>query len=346
MKTIAALLTLVSATSLYAEDPLQKKANILDTFYPQVKNGQDLWISADLILLRPSEDAIIITNHKTNLFEVNNVTLQPALDTNFRWGVGTRIGFGYLFSDHKWDMSIQWMLYNASAKNKSETNMDISKGMFPVWSLSDDIIPYDWVSLAKGHWTLGINLLDLDFGRSFKWSWFLLRSYVGLRSAWIDQEFDVKYGGGVFSNGPDLVAMTNNAGYDQIDMENNYWGLGPRIGIEPQVNLGAGFRFYGNGCISYEVGYFYLVQDEVYLAKVRFHEKRRPFELRWILDASAGLLWETFLCNERFALTFKLGWEYHLFFHQFQLKKDQFGIVPNNRDLVLNGGAFSGRFSF
>lgn len=331
---------------LQAQPEKRRKTQILDTFYPDVTHGQDLWISADLLVMVPDEDAVVLTNRKTNLFDQNNITLQPALDTSFRWDVGARIGFGYIFPERKWDMAVNWLLYNSSTRKRSSTNMNISEGMFPVWSLSDDIIPYDWIAFAKMNWSLGVNLLDLDFGYSWRYKRLFLRPYVGLRSAWIDQDFDVQYGGGIFANGPDLYAMSNNAGYDSITMRNDYWGLGPRLGFEPQLNLGKGFRLYGNVSGSYELGYFYLLQDEVYLSFVRFHKRSQSFAARWILDAAAGFLWETFICKERFALTFKLGWEYHLFFHQFQLQKDQFGIVPDNRNLSLNGGAFSGRFSF
>lgn len=322
------------------------QGEILDTFYPELCDCGNLWISADILVMAPHEDAIVLTNHKTNLFEFNDITLQPRLHTRFRWDVGSRIGFGYLFDNRNWDMSINWLRYLSSTQKKSDTRMNIMEGMFPVWSLAQDIIPFDWVEFAKMHWSLDVNLLDLDFGYSFCCSCLFLRTYLGLRSAWIDQDFHVKYGGGIFANGPDLVAMSNNSGYDRMKMDNNYWGLGPQIGIEPQLNLGCGFRLYGNVCGTYEIGYFYLVQDEVYLASTRFHKKREPFKCRGILDAAAGFLWETYIRDGCYALTFKLGWEYHLFFHQFELQRDRFGIVPNHRNLSLNGGAFSGRFSF
>ncbi len=306
----------------------------------------NFWLSADILYLIPHEKAVVVTNRKTNLFEVNNITLEPALHTHFDWDVGSRIGFGYIFDNRDWDMSITWLRYLSSTKKKSDTHMNIAEGMFPVWSLSSDIIPFDWVALAKLHWKLNINLLDLDFGRLFCWNCLLLRPYMGLRTAWIGQDFHVKYGGGIFANGPDLPAMSNNAGYDRIHMDNNYWGLGPQIGLQPQIKLGCGFRLYGNACGSYELGYFYLDQDEVYLSFTRFHKKSTPFKCRWILDAAAGISWETYLCCEQYALTFSLGWEYHLFFHQFQLERDQFGIIPHSRNLSLNGGAFSGRFNF
>ncbi len=328
------------------EPHTQPFCTILDTYYPLLRCGLDLWIHADALFLRPSEDPIVLTNRKTNLFRVNNVSLEPALHTQFRWDFGSRIGFGHTFDDRLWDVVLDWTFYNSDTTKKSSTRGEISEGMFPIWSLSDDIIPYDWVAFAKMHWSLNLNLIDLEFGRAFHWGCFFLRPYAGLRTFWIDQDFNVFYGGGIFANGPDLYAMTNNAGYDSIHMENDYWGLGPRLGISPQLNLGKGFRLYGNAAGSFEGGYYHLVQNEVYLMHTRFNLRSHPVRFRWILDAEGGLLWETFIVKEQFALTFKLGWQYFIFFDQFALQKDQFGLVPEDNDLSLNGGAFSARFDF
>jgi hypothetical protein len=79
---------------------------------------------------------------------------------------------------------------------------------------------------------------------------------------------------------------------------------------------------------------------------VRFNHHHHPVKWRWILDADAGVMWETWICRERFALTFKFGWEYHLFFDQLELRGDQFGLVSDDRNLSLNGVAFSSRFDF
>lgn len=336
----------VFAKRRQVETPRIRK--VLDTYYPQVKNGDSLWISADAVFWIPSEDAIVLTNRKTDLFTVNNVTLQPTLHTKFNWDFGSRVGFGYLFKgpSENWDMALYWTYYPTHTSKKSNTRGDISEGMFPIWSLSSDIIPYDWVANAKMSWTLDLNILDLDFGRSYSFRWFHIRPYTGLRSVWIDQDFNVNYGGGIFANGPDLYAMSNNAGFDQIYMQNDYWGIGPILGVSPQFDLGKGFRIYANAGGSFTLGYFHLVQNEVYLMNTRFLRRTNPFGARWILDVAGGVSWETFIVSERYALTFNLGWEYHLFFHQFELQRDQFGLVPDDKNLELTGGIFSARFNF
>lgn len=321
--------------------------NILDTFYPKVKNGDRLWISADVLYWIPIEDCIVLTNHKTDLFTVNDITLQPPLHSMFNWDLGSRIGFGYLFdTSEAWDMAFYWAYYPSNTKKKSSTRNNVSEGMFPIWSLADDIIQYDWVAFAKLHWTVDLNLLDFDFGRAYSFRWFHIRPYTGLRSAWVAQDFVVKYGGGIFANGPDLYAMSNNAGYDLIHMENNYWGIGPKLGVEPLFDLGKGWRVYANVCGSFTCGYFHLVQNEDYLMRSRFHKDHNHIAVRWIVDTSGGLSWEKFIASGRYALSFNLGWEYHLFINQFALQRDRFGLVPHNRDLAVTGGFFSGRFDF
>src|SRR5437899_12323995 len=122
------------------------------------------WIDADLLYWIPREDAVVLTNHKTDLFEFNDVTLQPTLSTHFPWDFGSRIGFGHFFSRSQWDVAIHWTRFTTDTRKKSNTRNLISEGMFLIWSLADDIIRYDWVANAKMHWTLGLNLLDLDLG--------------------------------------------------------------------------------------------------------------------------------------------------------------------------------------
>jgi len=313
----------------------------------QVEDGTHFSLNVDLLCFLPKEKSIVLTNKKTDLFTTANVTWEPAIHPHFTWDVGYRIGFGYFFPSGKWDMALNLTHFGTHAQQKRSTYGNIGLGMFPIWSLAPDIIPFDWVSKAKMYWNLNLNLLDLDFGRDFSWGnrWFL-RPLIGLRSTWINQGLVVRYGGGIFANGLNLPALDSTFGYDSINMKNNFWGMGPRIGIEPQVNLGRGWSLYAGACGTLNYGFFKVCQKETYLKAVRYERNCRPHRFRWILDAMGGIAWNTFLCKKRYALTFALGWEYHLFFNQLVLKGDRFGLVSNNRNLSLNGFAFSGCFDF
>lgn len=320
---------------------------VTDSFYPELKNGDRLWIEADLLLLHPEEDSIAMTNRKTDLFTTADVTKEDVVEPHLKWDFGYRLGLGYLFSDRKWDMVLSWTHFDTSYQQSRSTDGDIGLGMFPIWSLSEDILPYDWVAGAKMHWKLKLNMLDIDFGRSFAFGKiFFLRPFAGLRTAWIDQEIDVKYSGGIFFNGLNVLELDTTFGPDFIFMKNNFLGIGPQLGIEPQVNLGMGLRIYGAACGTMAYGFFDVHQKETYLTNVRFDRHRYPQRLRWMIDASGGIMWKTFICAKRFALTFKLGWDYHIFFDQVEFKGDDFDLVSDDRNLSLNGLALSGRFDF
>ncbi|MBS0649379.1 MAG: hypothetical protein JSS10_09180 [Verrucomicrobia bacterium] len=320
---------------------------VLDSFYPQLKNGDNAWGLVDLLYFSVHERRVVMTNKNTNLFTTADITKKPIIHPHLENNFGYRLGTGYIFSKRKWDVAVNWTHFNTDAHQKRSTHHDISRGMFPLWSLADDILPYDWVEEAEMHWELDLNLVDLDFGYALDWGkLFFLRPYAGLRSAWIDQDFDVSYSGGIFVNGLNLPALESSCGPDKVHMKNNFWGLGPQLGIEPQMTLGKGWRIYGNACGTLEYGVFSLRQKETYLETARYHRHRHPWRFRWIIDAGAGILWKTYCASDRLALTFKLGWEYHIFFDQMELKGDKFDLISDNRNLVLNGAAFSARIDF
>ncbi len=251
--SIGSISVLLSITlALSAADSV--RPGVLDSFYPPIQQRNRLWISADLLYFLPHEKSIAMTNKDTDLFTTADVTEEPVVDPHFKWDFGCRVGLGYLFSDHQWDVALHWTHFNTHTTQHRSTHGNIGLGMFPIWSLSDDILPFDFVTKAKMRWNLNLNVLDLDFGRSFSWGKvFFLRPFAGLRAAWIYQHMHVEYGGGIFANGLNfnmlnLAALESTFGKDNIAMRNNFFGIGPQLGIEPQVNLGKGFRLYGSAC--------------------------------------------------------------------------------------------------
>lgn len=325
--------------------PLQPK--VTDTFYPVLRNGDRLWLDAALLYFLPHEKCIAMTNKFTDLFTTADVTDEPVVKPHFDWDFGYRVGLGYIFESRRWDMSLQWTHFNTGSHQTRSTDGDIEFGMFPIWSLADDILPYDWVAASKSHWRLNLNLLDLDFGRLYGFGKvFFLRPFAGVRSAWINQDLDIRYRGGIFYDGLDLLDLDSTFGPDYVDMKNNFYGIGPRLGIEPQLNLGGGLRIYASASGEGQYGFYNVHQKETYFKTVRYHKNRYPQEWVWMADAGAGLLWKTYFARQRCALTFQLGWEYHIFFDQVKLKGDKFGLVSGNRNLSLNGADFSMRFDF
>ena len=78
------------------------------------------------------------------------------------------------------------------------------------------------------------NVLDLDLGKSFcpseRWQ---LRPVLGLRGAWINQTFDTEFHG-TWQNAAILWQTSDE------HIENKFWGIGPKLGIENTLNLWRG----------------------------------------------------------------------------------------------------------
>ncbi len=335
---MAALMMLAANSSLSDAGPpsaIEKRVDLKGSFNPSILNGYDIWVSGDLLYWIPREKSISFLNKEMDVFTTNDFTQSARIFPEFEWDFGYRFGIGHLFADQKWDVSLNWIHYKAFSDQHKGSFNEAFVGMFPIWSIADDIIAGDYVSFGKMHWTMKLDLIDLKFARDLKFGRFNLKPFVSLTTGWIDQDFDIEYTGGIFQSG-----------IDYIEMKNNYWGMGPSVGIDPRLYLGAGWSIYANAAISMLIGSFDVHQEETYLLSERLDHHRHRTRLAWISDLGIGFLWKTLFMHERYALSFKLGWEYQVLFHQNQLKTGEFHLVSHNRDLQLQGGTFSTRFDF
>lgn len=89
---------------------------------------------------------------------------------------------------------------------------------------------------ATALWRLNYNAIDLEMGRSYFVSKRLsLRPQIGLRTAWLYQEFK--------------TAFSNAFGFlldSRLFAKDKYWGVDPRAGIISDWKLGYGLSVFGN----------------------------------------------------------------------------------------------------
>lgn len=306
----------------------------------------NLWIEVDLLYWKPWEEALVATNEKTLLFATDDCTAAPVVHPHFDWNLGFRLKGGFHLPDYSWDVEANWTHFHSNV-HQVKSNQGISAfGLFPIRSLSKDILAGDYVFRSELDWKLEFNWLDLTFIHSVSAPRRLdPRPFVGLRSAWVKQHGDLLYEGGIFLMGI-LLPGTSINGADCIKMKNNYWGIGPRAGIAPKLPLFCGLSLEGEAAISSLLGYFVLRQRETYLEVTRFSNHQRPFRVCFVGDFAAGAKWKLPLNLDWGQFVVGASWEYHLFLRQFALKRDRFGLVPDNRNLSVQGFVFSARLEF
>ncbi|HSW85893.1 MAG TPA: Lpg1974 family pore-forming outer membrane protein [Rhabdochlamydiaceae bacterium] len=342
MKRIILTCAALTCAVLSASD----STSLINSYYPAVKDGVDVWIGVDILYWKPWERALVATNKESDVFTTTDFTQAPVVHPRFHWSLGYRISGGYLFPCNLWNVESSWTHFTSHVSQHRSSHDSAFIGTFPIWSMADDVIAGDYVFESKLNWKFTINMIDVQFGRYLNVFHRLdLNPFFGLRSAWIKQHGDVVYEGGMFLIGIIEPGISLN-GTDFIKMKNNYWGLGPRVGIAPRFIVWNGLSLNAEAAISGLYGFFKIHQKETYLDTIHFSNHEHLNRFRWIADFAAGVQWKVLFCDERYALTFKTDWEYHIFVHQFELKKDDFDLVPENRNLSTQGVTFSVRFDF
>jgi len=174
------------------------------------------------------------------------------------------------------------------------------------------------------------NVLDLDLGKSFcpSESW-RLRPVLGLRGAWINQTLDTEFQG----------TWSDTIPWETSDehIRNDFWGIGPKLGIENTLNLWRGqeckvdltMNFY----TAYLLGFWTINDFTTNTSNQGVSTQVIPIDNRdfgaLTFQAMIGLH-----LNYRF-WNATAGYEFNDWLNQCQIFDDATG--PHNNDLIVQG---------
>jgi len=321
IKTISVLfLTLTS--SLLASDIVEPTAK-----KEAVPSLTHVWLSGDLLCLQAKENRLDYANNAQGITPSANYTTSSVVQPHFAWNCGVKIDAG--FQPEDWFFFANWTHIVNTAKGVSSTNG--SEGFFPLWSLGSGITDTGYVTSAHFDWSLDTQIVDV--GSIISWGFgkrFILKAHGAIRTAFLDQRFNIQYGGGFFSEGTDTVTM-----------KNNFFGVGPAIGLSPNIMLGRGFNILGDIAGSALLGSFFLKQKEKYLRETLFYETNTMTRVRYSLDAKAAINWQTEFLYKSLVFSIQTGWEWHKYYDQNQLQQNSFDFFNDKRSLILRGGFIS-----
>lgn len=256
---------------------------------------------------------------------LNNLIDSTYKNPDFKWDFGFKVGLGYNTTHDGWDIGVVWTQFRTSADSHVEAEADDNHTLLPLWSAfaatgADSTIL--WASDIETHWKLKLDLVDLELGREFWTSKYLtFRPFVGLRLAWINQEYNIKNKGGGWLSTAESPAFNN-----LVDIDQKFHGVGLRGGVDTVWNFGCGWGIFGNFAMSIVYGRFNVDHDESNREATDTHHKTKILESddnfrasRGMTDLSIGLQWHTMFSNCRYGFTAMLGWEHHMFFDQNQM---------------------------
>ncbi len=279
--------------------------------------------------------------------QLNNIIDADYETPNFDWDFGFKVGLGYNTPCDGWDFGVTWTWYRGKANDHIEAEADDNHTLLPLWSaFSPAGGSLVYATDIETHWKLQLNLVDIELGREYWTSKYLsLRPFVGLRIAYIKQDFEIQHKGGAFSadtTQTDLQDAFNN----EVDLDNNFKGVGVRAGFDTVWNFGCGWGIYGNFAAAIVYGRFDLDHDEEIRRAVSPHDKIKVLETkesfrasRGIVDLALGIQWRSLFCDCQYGFTIQLGWEHHIFFHQNQMwRVNRIGDILNSSGLPNDTG--------
>ena len=310
---------------------------------PQVKDGADLFITADWLIWQAKENGLgyVIKNDSTSTTNLADADIKnPAFD----WDFGFRVGLGWNTPHDGWDLYANWTWFDTHASD--HTHAGSSKHLFPVYAHPFEV-DNGVAQNSEAHWRLHLNMIDLELGREFFVSkWVTLRPFVGLRNAWVRQKFDCEY---------EQISHSGSLQEAEVEMVNNYWGLGLRTGLNTQWGLGAGFSIYGNAAISLLYGFFHLEQEQeqtIATVESTFMDLEQSYHIdRAISELALGIRWDHMFSDDNYHFGIQAGWEHLMFWGQNQMQRfvsfTTLGeYVANQGDLTIQGWTVSARFDF
>lgn len=305
---------------------------------PVVKDGLNLWVEGEALLWQAVEDNL------TFVYSGNNNNGQRNRDLHnldFDWDWGFRVGAGYNIPRDGWDIDLYWthIRNTASEDKRSSSNTLLTQ----VWNVG--AFPFNGtINFAKGHWQVNLEQVDLTLGREFFVGKHLtFRPFAGLRSDWIFQKYHVEVKGTEFLTAASLE--------QEAKLTNRFWGFGFAGGFNTDWRLGAGFSIYGDADLSILMGFFDVDQKGTQNDLKIWSQDKSFRTAKAIADLGLGFKWFGRFCKDSFGLTFKAGYEYHLFFNQNQFvitngNDSNELFTPLGGDLAFQGVTGSIQFDF
>jgi len=182
----------------------------------------------------------------------NSTYLLRPITIDSEWQPGFRVGIGYNAVYDDWWTDLNYTYFRS--RNHIHRNLS-NIGAFFVELVQPELYNGDTINTNSFglHWKLGVDLLDLELGRTFFVSNYLsLSPFVSARGAWIRRNIKAD------SNGIAHIEVQqgtiDQSWTNDMKMKQTTWAVGPRIGVNTRWLFGrSGFAFFMNtdGALMY-----------------------------------------------------------------------------------------------
>lgn len=231
---------------------------------------------------------------------------------NWKYQPGFQLGIGMDDACGQWGSYIEYTWFEA--KESVKKNLDINNAainLLPARQIPDFLNPQYKYGAEK--WTLKMNLIDWDISKRYAICEQLsLRPFVGLRGAFIDQSIHVEY----LNFTEDYLAIWPSTFTHQ---QSHSWGVGPRVGLYSEYNLGDGFRLYAEEEVDLLYTQYKLKSHQysaiAFPSQYIVKQKNADY-LRTHLQIDLGFGWSTFCGNDGYHIDLSADYNFQAFYDQ------------------------------
>lgn len=268
-------------------------------------------------------------------------------EVHFGWDPGFRVGLSYGMQHDQWDIQAHYTRFHTQGDDHVSSKPGAVHSTFlgNFYVDNPDGLGLSGPAYQKASitWTILFNMFDGGLGRNFWVSKALaLRPFLGVKGGWIHQSIHSKW-----NNAQLLGFQLFHVGTENL--KNNFWGVGPEVGINTKWNLFAGpchcFSLFGDFSGALMWGHWSFgdlfendVHEQVSIHLPNLNSGASMFRT-WM-----GFVWDVSFGQDRYRFSTKLGYEMQFWLDQLQFYSFTGGRLDN--ELTLQGGTLEFCFNF
>ncbi|MDR3624097.1 MAG: Lpg1974 family pore-forming outer membrane protein [Chlamydiales bacterium] len=166
------------------------------------------------------------------------------LDVAFDWNPGIRLGLNWDMGYDGWDTQFfyTWFCTHGYDQDMAPAGGYVASsfiGNFFANNSGGTGLSGPKYQSANIKWSLYFSIFDWELGRNFQVANILtLRPFIGLKGGWINQRIDSNWQNPIDTT-PSFTSAVEN-------LKNDFWGIGPSLGLNTKWDLGSSFHFFGD----------------------------------------------------------------------------------------------------
>lgn len=364
MKKICLLTALFLAAFVFADiddriDDLEWEMKQVSTYTPQDTLGAS-FAQGQPELLIPGQEKLFLSfdilywhakvggtdyafSFQPSIIQTGSILLARAQGhtkhNDLDWDWGLKAGFGINLPHDGWDLGVEYTYF---ASNSTDASTKAPPSALQPLRLYSTMLAIK----AKSFFDLDYQNVDINLGKSYFLSQKLfVRPFVSVKSCWLDLDQNITY---TASSLNDFLfpGTERTAGHDfKSKNSSNFWGIGPRIGVNSKWFLGHGFSLFSDIAGSLLYGYFQthyyekIPPNNVQFADGGVIKNRYKFHLFVpFVQMYGGLAWQGYVNHDKQYITLRFGYEVQYYWRANQMVYTE--------DFSNPAGAFNTRAAF